>query len=185
MFRNALRQSTKAVGAISASGRVAAVSPPNTTRLLLQQRSKRARSTSQCLETSSLAPIELTERCIPMVESFSPSSRQLPSLFFSDFRLTDVHSSREELLPQPPSTQPPSRPAPMLRPRLRPPRSRRSSSRESVVFRRRLALPRPAVSCLSGTSTKQSTTTPARYRVGVLYLQWLYMRNIWLTCVGK
>jgi hypothetical protein len=73
---------------------------------------------------------------------------ELPDSCFFGLRLIDVFTCRRHgTLHQLPT----SRHEAMPMRRLLPPKCPPSSSRESVVSRRRLAWPRPAVSCPSGT----------------------------------
>lgn len=87
MFRNALRQSTRTVGAISASGRVAAVRTQQPLR-----RPQSMSNQSQSINTSSASSIESLERWKSMVESCLGSFNSFEFLFFG-LRLTDIFSA--------------------------------------------------------------------------------------------
>jgi len=155
MFRNALRQSSRAVGAISATSRAAAVSPsqrPQTTSIHRE-------STATCSDPfgkPSLSSIEPSEGPGRAWASFSELPRGSLTLCFGvdvphnifGLRLTDF-LPRHEMPHQQLSTLPqynrdptPTRPLP--------PRSRPFSSSGFAVSRRRPTSPRLAVFSPSG-----------------------------------
>ena len=147
MFRNALRQSSRAVAAASATGRVASVSlshPARPQRHLIES----------ILQFRHFHPrIKLNGFCHPIsgldngfCYSFRPSYLRCAAV--DKFCV----SSRLARLSPAPSVLPPSRSVRTpLRLRPLPPRSLPSLSRESVVFRRKLVSLRLDVSSPSGT----------------------------------
>lgn len=154
MFRNALRQSTRAVGALSATSRLAVVS--STHHLSPPGRPDpnsipRRPDQSQCPRP---AVGELHEAFLLCRRGIGTGARwamgtshNYAHCFCAPLGLRLANWSVHSEMPHPL----PSRPAPSLRPR--PPRLRSlpSSSRESAVSRRSPTSPRPVVSSPSGT----------------------------------
>lgn len=151
MFRNALRQSTRAVGAVSAAGRVAAVSraPPS------------PESALRAIDQRPQAVCTIANPSCELNWVVGPSFHRLQELFRAvltrcrrscrraifGLRLTCFSPLRSEMPHPPPSTLPDTTPP---TPRLLPLRSLPSSSSESVVSRRSPVSLRLAVSFPSG-----------------------------------
>lgn len=142
MFRNALRQSSRSVAAVQATGRIASVSPshPGHPQSIAYPTCSISNPSSIRSPGSRLLPIG-TLRMARICRRLQSSS------------LTSFSSPRFARLSPAPSPAPPSRSVPTLpRPRPPPPRSLPSWSSAFVVFRRRLVSLRPVVFCRSGTS---------------------------------
>jgi hypothetical protein len=146
MFRNALRQSSRAV---TATGRVASVSP-------IHPGHPRPSSPSPC-PTFSISNSSSIGPRIPFLPFEHPLRMASSHVGSKSAPLTSFSRSRcrsARLFPAP-SPVPPSRFVPTpLRPRPSPPRSPPSWSSASVVFRRRLVSLRPVAFCPLGTSKK-------------------------------
>lgn len=148
MFRNALRQSTRAVGAVSAAGRVAAVSLPSSPEPSANAIDSRPDLSGKRLQGSIGSPdgvytsfellfgavLALDARC----SAGGPLRRASANLFFPRSEMPHLAPSTSRLDPTPPT------------PRPRRLRSRPFSSSEFAVSMRSPASLRPAVSFPSG-----------------------------------
>lgn len=148
MFRNALRQSSRTVGAISASGRIAAVRSPHPKHLLDLHFSSSSRS--QCIREVHIHSIGALKRWRLMVGSCF-GARQAPTcnVFREEAKTNACHFRAEPPLLQLSMLSEPT--LPTQRPHQQ--RSLQFSSREFEVSRRSPVSPRLDESCPSGTST--------------------------------
>jgi hypothetical protein len=139
MFRNALRQSSRAAGALSASSRVASVS-----------RSTRS-SATHCCALASIAARDTSRVTSRLADDGQwPDGDGLGSIRELSTPAETDNFCRRELHP-PSSMAHRDKCETMPKPNPRPLRSPPSSSRESVVSRKSPASLRPVGSCPSGT----------------------------------
>lgn len=138
MFRVALRRSSRAVGSISATGRIASVSRAASTATF--HRSLVALQVSlyprKILRSAQICPTSAEHGALPWpLASRSSANKCLPQHRRAALRKSQRHRIKSEA---------------MLMPKLPLPKCLRSLSRELEVCRRRLVLLRPAECCLSG-----------------------------------
>jgi len=147
MFRNALRQSSRTVGAISASGRVAAVRPSIPNQMLHQAICNQSRSIDNSLRSS----IDALVACVLVVGSCWASFNSYDLTFFR--ASANWHFLFRDELPHPQLSTQHQNKSEATHPltRHRQPKCHLSSSKESEVSRRSPASPRQVVFCPSGT----------------------------------
>ena len=137
MFRNALRQSSRSVGAISATSRVAVVSSERPTTMLYRPgspffacpSSTLGEIASHCQQLK--AHVHLLPRSWTLTITFHRPEQQ-------HLHPSPSHQSKPEAMPQ--------------MPRPLPQKSLQSSNSAFAAYKRRPVLPRLDVSCLSGRS---------------------------------
>jgi hypothetical protein len=149
MFSRAIRQSSRRVAAISASSRIASVSPSNSTAIAPASPSRHRPRLQMHLSDANGSSRELG-RCWALL-------RWSTGALLVDPSTNAFFCTR----PVPPSSAPQPSKCAATHPSPKPPRprSRRFSSRGSAASRRRAALPRPGVSSPSGTLIMKTTTS--------------------------